>query len=84
MDLQLTHELLHILDRHGRSNARGHAQPRFRLPAKPRDLRGCLRFLSHHITTLINGTRFTVLINLYLYLRLTLPYFFSPFHLFHG
>ena len=39
MDLQLVHELLHILDRHGRDVALGRPQQLFRLPAELRDLR---------------------------------------------
>jgi hypothetical protein len=32
MDLQLMHQPLHVLDRHGRDVALGHPDPRFRLP----------------------------------------------------
>src|SRR6266850_1919569 len=32
MDLQLMHQLLHVLDRHGRDVALGRPEPRFRLP----------------------------------------------------
>ena len=50
MDLQLLHELLHVLDRHGGHVAISRPEEFLRLSAKRRGLRGSVWFLGHRST----------------------------------